>query len=93
MFVLEPPPCYLHPYLGQVQEIILSAEEVEKRCSNAPHSDACMYPPMFHNGVCIIVLPKVGPGGVGQGTQDALRRHEIAHCNGWPADHRMECPT
>ncbi len=36
----------------------------------------------FGYGGCLIVIPAVG-AGVAQDDQDAVRRHEIAHCAGW----------
>lgn len=36
---------------------------------------------------CVIVLPKVGEGGISKRDRQALLRHERAHCNGWPGNH------
>jgi len=37
-------------------------------------------------GRCFIMIPKVS-GKISAKMQSEIRRHEIAHCNGWPADH------
>ena len=91
-YVQEPPTCYQHAYPGTVTEIILPSEQVEKLCNQIPHADACMWFSKIPGQPPTIVLPKVGIGGVSQLTQDALRRHEMAHCNGWPASHTQDCP-
>lgn len=38
---------------------------------------------MWRDGKCVIVLPE----GLGEPQLSALRKHELAHCNGWPANH------
>ena len=37
---------------------------------------------------CKIVVPVVGTGGTKAEQIADLLRHEIGHCNGWPADHK-----
>lgn len=37
---------------------------------------------------CLVILPKAGEAGISKRDRDALLRHERAHCNGWPGDHR-----
>ena len=41
---------------------------------------------LFAIGGCLVIVPKV-EGAVTQADQDAVRKHEEAHCNGWPANH------
>ena len=81
LFVLEPPPEYSHPYPGPVIERVLSLAEARRACARmGARGDACAW---VTNGKCYIVIPRNGP------VRDlhAYRRHEIAHCNGWPAGH------
>jgi len=79
---LEPPARYNHPYSGQVVERVVPEAEVRSLCMSMgadPISTACSWQ---SNGTCYIVLPSDGRAPV-----STFRRHEIAHCNGWPADH------
>jgi len=87
---LEPPQQYDHPYDGLVEERVLPLAEVSVVCASlgASHSGADASAPggvacaWVSNNTCCIILPydEVAP-------VDTYRRHEIAHCNGWPADH------
>lgn len=79
--IIEPPPQYVHPTSGPVIERRLTAEEVENICGRG--SQACSLKPLSADGTCFLWMPIVGRGGVGSRTFAALRRHEIAHCNGW----------
>lgn len=77
-----PPAIFDHPCDCAVIEQIASAQDVEQRCGK--NMLACaIAAPNFSIDKCFIVLPWVGRGGVAKRTQDLLRRHEIAHCNGW----------
>lgn len=88
---LLPPEEFDHPYDGHLMiEHARSEEEVRERCpgGNFPrHALACArvhkYAPM-----CIIV--KVSDDTLRAHGYDpaVVMRHEIAHCNGWPADHK-----
>ena len=80
---LEPPAQYNHPYDGPVDERVVSAAEVMALCMSigtSPFAAACSV--VGENGTCHIVLPNDGQAPV-----SIYRRHEIAHCNGWPPDH------
>jgi len=82
--VLEPPPRYLHPFNGPVIERVLSLSAARRACARmGTRADACSW---VKGGKCYIVIPRNGP------VRDLhpYRRHELAHCNGWPADHPME---
>ena len=37
-------------------------------------------------GSCFVMIPKIG-GPVTASIQAQIRRHELAHCNGWAAHH------
>jgi hypothetical protein len=80
---LEPPARYDHPYNGQVVERVVPAAEVPSLCMPMGadlFGAACSL--LQSNGTCYIVLPSDGRAPVA-----TFRRHEIAHCNGWPANH------
>jgi hypothetical protein len=45
-----------------------------------------------HVASCFIILaPDADIVAAGFATED-IKRHEIAHCNGWPSDHRGALP-
>src|SRR5579872_3649928 len=71
-----PPPKYDHPYNGSLVVHTLSESEAVARCGEI----ACATPP-WHGHPCVITLPRNHPALA------LLRRHEIAHCNGWGGDH------
>jgi len=78
---LEPPARYDHPYNGQVDERVMAEAQVRSVCASmgADGGVACSWQ---SNGTCHIVIPNDGVASA-----DAFRQHEIAHCNGWPANH------
>ena len=79
---LEPPAQYNHPYNGQVVERVMPEAEVRSACMSMGldlFTVACSW---HSAGTCYIVLPNDGQAPV-----STYRRHEIAHCNGWPANH------
>jgi hypothetical protein len=89
----NPPPQYDHPYDGPVEERVLPVAEVRVVCASlgashlgadasAPGGAACAW---VSDDTCCIILPNDEVVPV-----DTYRRHEIAHCNGWPADHPHE---
>ncbi len=88
---LEPPSQYNYPYDGLVEERVLPVAEVRVVCDSlgASHSSADASAPggtaacaWVNDDACFIILPDDELAPV-----DTYRRHEIAHCNGWPADH------
>jgi hypothetical protein len=80
---LEPPAQYNHPYDGPVDERVMSVSEVRTLCTSLgatnPRGVACSW---ISGGTCHIVLPNDEQASV-----SVYRRHEIAHCNGWPPNH------
>ena len=88
--IAMPPAEYDHSYPGQLYVLERPIAEIDEICCGGePHPTmgrvlACAIPMPDR---CIIFLPKVEPGGVSKPQQDRFRRHEIAHCNGWLADH------
>jgi hypothetical protein len=80
---LEPPAQYNHPYDGPVNEQVMPVAEVHAVCTSmggSPRGVACSW--VSADGTCNIVLPNDEEAPV-----STYRRHEIAHCNGWPWDH------
>jgi hypothetical protein len=79
---LEPPARYNHPHNGPVVERVLPEAEVRTVCMSMGtdlFATACSWQ---RNGTCYIVLPNDKQVPV-----ENFRRHEIAHCNGWPPNH------
>lgn len=78
----EPPAQYNHPYVGPVVERVMPLAEVRKLCTSegaSPGSVACSW---VSDGTCYMVLPNDEQAPV-----STYRRHETAHCNGWPTNH------
>jgi hypothetical protein len=82
---LPPPIEFDQPFPGVVIEHMLPARQAQEICGGGRRL-ACML--HRHGSVCHIVLPRVEEGLVTVQQQALIRRHEIGHCNGWPADHR-----
>ena len=79
---LEPPARYNHPYDGPVVERVMPVAEARALCTSqgaSPRGVACSW---VSDGTCYIVLPSDEQAPV-----STYRRHETAHCNGWPANH------
>jgi hypothetical protein len=79
---LAPPARYNHPYDGPVVERVMPVAEVRTLCTSqgaSPRAVACSW---VSDGTCYIVLPSDEQAPV-----STYRRHETAHCNGWPAQH------
>jgi hypothetical protein len=87
--ILVPPAAFDCKFSGALSVIEAPVGEVHARCGGVPGAPkrifACAIPLMM--GACLIILPKVEPGGVTKAQQDRLRRHEDGHCWGWGADH------
>lgn len=77
----SPPSRYDHDFPGKLIVRHASAFDTESLCHGAP---ACSY---GWGDACLVYLPWEGIGGVGPRTYTMLRRHEVAHCNGWAAGH------
>jgi len=86
---LVPPPQYVHAPTIPVIERVVSREQVDREChlmyprSKAGRFDACAGFVMIDGKrTCLIWMIN----------DDSLRAHEMAHCNGWPADHSGGIP-
>lgn len=81
-----PPTIYDHSFSGTLIELRWTAEQIDWACD--PGALACAYTNVGGDSqVCIINIPVVGPGGIAPRTYAIMRRHEIAHCNGWRHAH------
>ena len=79
---LEPTEQYSHPFNGPVVERVMPVAEVRSLCTSqgaSPRGVACSW---VSDGTCYLVLPNDEQAPV-----STYRRHETAHCNGWPANH------
>jgi hypothetical protein len=87
MQVTLPPPKYDHAYPGVVIEKILPLTEAQALCVQIGVGayDGCSGFVVLNDGsrACFIVLPTGAPDE----NLDHYRHHEIAHCNGWSANH------
>jgi hypothetical protein len=87
--VILPPHAFDHHYRGHLTEQRGSLSEVEHFCHtmqgivSAYRALGCaeVFPTR-----CFIMIPKIG-GQITTRLQSQIRRHEIAHCNGWPDNH------
>lgn len=77
-----PPPQYDRPFRGQVVVHRRHHYGALVACSKRGlrSSDGCAW---VERGVCNIVVSTDHPADV----QASVVRHEIGHCNGWPASH------
>ena len=72
---------YDHPARIPVIEQVLSDIEIRNRCGLFAGGCA-FYIDEGNKRKCLIILPAGSRRYVAW-----YRRHEVAHCNGWPADH------
>ncbi len=82
-----PPAQYDHSYAGTVIEMRMTAAQVNSLCIKMGASDPAMFGQNFLacswkdvTKRCYIVIPD-------DENYTVAKRHEIAHCNGWPKDH------
>ena len=73
---IAPPERYDHPYSGPEIVQMLTIGQIKAICGD--WADACSW---LDGRTCRILLP------VGGLRLDFVKRHEEAHCNGWPPDH------
>lgn len=89
LMIAEPPIQFLHAFAGPLVVLERPYHEVDAACRSlgstiARKVIACA---KTDRGACVIVLPQIGAAFDAR-RRAALYRHELAHCNGWPADHR-----
>jgi hypothetical protein len=81
ILVLAPPHAYDHPYSGHVIERVIPLAQARALCGKrGVRGDACSW---IERGACYVVIPRGGPVKA----LASYRRHEVAHCNGWPTSH------
>jgi hypothetical protein len=77
-----PPPQYDHPPSIPVIEKVLSYDAVQAICPKI--YGVALMPGQHYNG-CGVVIKNVCY--IWRVDNDLVRRHERAHCSGWPKDH------
>ena len=88
---LLPPEEYDHPYAGKLKTIVVNSQaDVRRMCPgigfNLGTALACTTRHMDER-CTIVVVPDAEIRKAGYDPAFVMR-HEIAHCNGWPPDHR-----
>jgi hypothetical protein len=78
-----PPPEFDHPYVGKIKVIRDSAWSLPCRPRSLSSRLGCAYPPDETDEECVIYLAERGEIEEAGYTENAVWRHEIAHCNGW----------
>lgn len=78
--ITDIPAQYSQPYAGVKSTAILPSADIIRVCHKGPNVLACSIPGLHS---CLVFIPKVGPGGVGERMQAFLIRWENARCNGW----------
>lgn len=71
-----PPHRFDHPYKGKLSLIYVDTGTVYKICRRP--ANACA---IRNRGKCLVVIDQISRG------RESTLRHEIAHCNGWSANH------
>src|SRR5262245_40175826 len=88
-----PPPHYDLPYYGKLIIVRESEERMKQLCPKSmfPVTVACSV--RYNDGkACLIVIGDDKLISRLPWPYQAYLRHEIGHCNGWPADHRGARP-
>jgi hypothetical protein len=84
-----PPPTFDHAFKGHLIERRGSLAEIKHYCHTmqgiVSSYQALGCAKVFPNR-CFIMIPHVN-GTISASLQRDIRRHEIAHCNGWTGDH------
>ena len=93
---LLPPPQYDMPPSMPVLERVLPYDEVERICKGSwrvlmpgEHIYGCARAGIVWDGTAQKFVPGNGCVVV-RVDEEAVRRHELGHCNGWPANHPMK---
>jgi hypothetical protein len=88
-----PPVEYDKPFKGKLTEIRVTPEIMRAICPKTtfPVTLGCSYPPV-HDNQCVIIMLEDKHLEAAGWSAGYVRRHEIGHCNGFPADHRGARP-
>jgi hypothetical protein len=76
---LCPPAQWDYPYRGKLT-VTHDLGQVMARCGPPPFGARVVGCALIGRGTCHVILAP--------GAGECALRHEIAHCNGWPRDHR-----
>jgi hypothetical protein len=89
-----PPPEYDKPFAGKLTEIRVGPAIMRSICPKTiyPVTLGCAYS-TSDKSECVIVLVSDELIRAAGWTSEIVRRHEIGHCNGFPADHRGARPV
>jgi hypothetical protein len=89
-----PPVEYDRPFRGKLQEIRVPPETMRALCpkTSMPLTLGCAYPTRDQSECLIIMVSDEIIRAAGW-TAEIVRRHEVGHCNGFPADHRGMRPV
>src|SRR5262249_17495298 len=98
--LVVPPPRYDHPYEGKLYMLVVTQQGVRTMCPdttfNLGFALGCTKkrPPSFEAplGTCYVYLATDAEVNKAGHPPSIVRRHEIAHCNGWSADHAGALP-
>lgn len=84
---MMPPPGYDHQPAVQVEDHVLTSDVVNRICweKKAAGWDGRPPPPSYHFAGCAHLAG--GRCEVWRIDDGMVRRHEYAHCNGWPNNH------
>jgi hypothetical protein len=92
---LNPPEHYDHPYNGPLVVTVARDEtHVRELCPSAKFTlGVALGCSVRHvtEGCWVVLAPEAVISAAGF-PPELVKRHEIAHCNGWPADHRGARP-
>jgi predicted DNA-binding helix-hairpin-helix protein len=89
MDIAPPPPAYDRPYQGRLELRVGTIAQVQYVCHTMEgivSSYRALGCAKKFSGYCFVMIPKVS-GKITAHMQTQIRRHEIAHCNGWGASH------
>jgi hypothetical protein len=82
-----PPPEYDHPYKGKLDVHYVDAEEIKKHCPANSYGQRLGCTVIGTPTYCLVYIgPQDELEAIGYSIE-TIRRHEIGHCNGWPAHH------
>lgn len=94
--LILPPEEYDRPYDGELYERTVSQEDIRGRCPSIKMAFAlgCAIKDWIGPKTCLVLIaPDKDLKAAGNYRREDVRRHEIGHCLGWPADHRGARPT
>ena len=80
-----PPAIYDHPFLGKVVVHNHLLSEMPKYCDRWQTS--CAPIGVHAGGTCDIYILTPSEDNLTPAFYELIKRHEEAHCSGWPADH------